>query len=267
MEHDIVPVCDPRAFGAWLDEHTDSKSGTPGSSQGHDAIPYDVDDLYFLYTLVRNSCAISVLEYGSGWSTLALSRALSENRASFGDAYDLEHPNRFELLSVDASEDWQTVAMNRLPRDYRGLVTMCLAPCKLIDYAGQVASVFDGVPAFTPDVVYLDAPDPQQVTGQLLGTDGSCLNDIPIAADLLIREFSLWPGSVVVLDGRTSNARFLHQNFRRNWQSLHDPFGDRTVFRLDESPLGWKSLSHTYFRARAARETRGLKRSAINDFS
>jgi len=232
--------------------------GTQEEDHGHDAIPYDADDLFFLYALVRNSCAISVLEYGSGWSTLALSRALCENRASFGEAYDLEHPNRFEVLSVDASENWQTVAMNRLPKENRGVVTTCLADTRLINYSGQVASVFDGVPAFTPDVVYLDAPDPQQVRGQVLGTDAASMNEIPIAADVLLRESSLWPGSVIVLDGRTSNARFLHKNFRRDWQWLHDPFGDRTVFRLDEPPLGWKNLSHTYFRMRAARELRAM---------
>ena len=259
MESDLVPVCDRQAFIAWLREYAESDLGKQGPSPTHDAIPYDTDDLYYLYTLVRNSCAISVLEYGSGWSTLAFSRALSENKASFGEAYDLEHPNRFEVLSVDASEDWQTVAMNRLPNEYCGVVTTCLATTRLINYSGQVASVFDGVPAFTPDVVYLDAPDPQQVRGQVLGTDAASMNEIPISADILLREFSLWPGSVIILDGRTSNARFLHKNFRRNWQWLHDPFGDRTVFRLDEPPLGWKSLSHTYFRMRAARGLRALE--------
>jgi len=258
MEIDVVPVCDRQAFVTWLQEYAESDLETQEPSRAHDAFPYDVDDLYFLYTLVRNTCAISVLEYGSGWSTLALSRAISENRASFGKAYEFEHPNPFELLSVDASKRWQSVALSRLQREYGSVVSTCLAPANLVDYSGQVASVFDGVPAFTPDVVYVDAPDPQQVTGQLRGSDAACLNEIPNAADLLFREFSLWPGTVIVLDGRTSNARFLHKNFRRNWQWLHDPYGDRTTFRLDEPPLGWKSLCHTYFRARAARELRVL---------
>ncbi|MBO75249.1 MAG: hypothetical protein CMD33_08250 [Flavobacteriales bacterium] len=256
MTSDVIPICDRPTFVAWLREHADSDLGAQGPTHTHDAIPYDVDDLHFLYTLIRDTCAISFLEYGSGWSTLACSRAISENKASFGDAYTDEHPNRFELLTVDASQHWQTVALQRLPREYSSVVSTCLAPAKLIDYSGQVASVFDGVPAFTPDVIYVDAPDPRQVTGQVLGFDAASLNEIPIAADLLFREFSLWPGTVIVFDGRTSNARFLHKNFRRNWQWLHDPYGDRTIFRLDEPPLGWKNLSHTHFRARAARELR-----------
>lgn len=254
----MVPICERGEFTRWLQKHRENHRQTGVVDSGESAIPYDVEDLYFLYCIVRQTAVVSVLEYGSGWSTLALGRALLENRDSFGEDYELVHPNPFELLSVDASEHWQTVAVERLPQEQRELTTMCHAQAQLVAYQGQVASVFEGVPAFTPDLVYLDAPDPEQVVGTVFGQGAQSLNDIPNAADVLLREHSLWPGSLVVTDGRTANARFLQSNLRRNWQWLHDPYGDRTVFRLEEPSLGWKSLAHTYFRSCAARELRAM---------
>ena len=39
----------------------------------------EMKDLYFLYCVVREKAVVSVLEFGSGWSTLALAIALQEN--------------------------------------------------------------------------------------------------------------------------------------------------------------------------------------------
>ena len=36
--------------------------------------------------------------------------------------------------------------------------------------------------------------------------------------DLLSLEHFLLPGCLIVLDGRTANARFLISNFQRNWR-------------------------------------------------
>lgn len=258
MNLELIPICDRSEFTRWLGDHQGGDCGTSQNVDGEAAIPYDAADLHFLYSMVRQTAAVSVLEYGSGWSTLALSRALLENRMSFGSAFQVQHPNPFRLLSVDASQQWQTVASQRLPADQRELTKMCHAKACLIDYQGQMASAFEGVPTFTPDLVYVDAPDPEQVVGSVLGSGPETLNGIPNAADVLLREHSLWPGSIVVTDGRTANARFLQRNLKRNWQWLHDPFGDRTVFRLDETSLGWKSLTHTHFRTLVAGELRGL---------
>lgn len=258
MNLTLVPICGRGEFKRWLQDQRENHRQTSTSKSGDSAIPYDVDDLYFLYCMVRQTAAVSVLEYGSGWSTLVLGRALLENRDSFGRDFHVAHPNPFELLSVDASEFWQTVATERLPREQLELTTMFHAQAQLVDYQGQVASVFEGVPAFTPDLMYLDAPDPEQVVGSVFGRGAQSLNEIPNSADVLLREHSLWPESLVVTDGRTANARFLQRNLRRNWQWLHDPYGDRTVFRLEEPSLGWKSLSHTYFRSCVARELREM---------
>ena len=64
----------------------------------------------------------------------------------------------------------------------------------------------------------------------------------------------LWPETILVTDGRTANARFLASRFKRDWQIIHDPFGGRTMCRLNESPLGHISEEHTNFILAKSRE-------------
>lgn len=58
--------------------------------------------------------------------------------------------------------------------------------------------------------------------------------------------------SYIITDGRTANAQFLEMRLKRNWQVLHDPFGDRTIFRLAEPALSVVSKEHIDFRLRAS---------------
>jgi hypothetical protein len=75
-----------------------------------------------------------------------------------------------------------------------------------------------------------------------------------MAADILVIEPYLWPGTLIVNDGRTANARFLVTRLKRDWQILHDPFGDRTIFRLNETSMGQVSEQHINFRLENARQ-------------
>jgi hypothetical protein len=59
-----------------------------------------------------------------------------------------------------------------------------------------------------------------------------------MSADLLVMEPILLPGTFVLIDGRTNNARFLERNFQRNWTMVHDREGDITSFELVEDRLG-----------------------------
>lgn len=75
-----------------------------------------------------------------------------------------------------------------------------------------------------------------------------------MGSDLLYLEPFFWAESYIITDGRTASARFLEMRLQRNWQVLHDPFGDRTIFRLAETALGLVSEQHLAFRLRASRE-------------
>ena len=48
----------------------------------------------------------------------------------------------------------------------------------------------------------------------------------------------LLPGTLIVVDGRTANSRFLLTNFQREWGYYHDEEWDQHFFELQEKPLG-----------------------------
>ena len=61
---------------------------------------------------------------------------------------------------------------------------------------------------------------------------------LPMSADILPIEHFLLRGTLIVVDGRTANARFLKTNLQRNWSYYHEEVFDQHYFELVETPLG-----------------------------
>ena len=59
-----------------------------------------------------------------------------------------------------------------------------------------------------------------------------------MSADILAIEHFLLPGTLIIADGRTANARFLRANLQRDWLYYHDSQADQNYFELSEKPLG-----------------------------
>jgi len=216
----------------------------------------EIDDLYFLYSLVKDKFVTSILEYGSGWSTYALVMALNENLMEFGDEHrrSIRHPDSFKLLTIDASRKYQKGALKRIPLDLQKNITAIVSKPKLTDFGGVICHSFEYVPNFAPDVIYIDGPDHNQVVGSINCFEYRESFTQPMSSDILMIEPYLWPETIIVTDGRTANARFLATRLKRSWQILQDPFGDRTIFRLDETPLGLISEEHINFRLEKSRK-------------
>jgi len=256
---DVVPLREPSELAAYVSSVQGASGGPGEGAAGGVPTPYgpELDDLHHLYALVRRSAAVSVMEFGSGWSTLVLALAVQENARSFAGTYDVRHPNPFQVLSVDASAEYSARSVDRLPSELREHVVAHVTEARLVEYGGRWASMFDDLPPFVADVIYLDGPEPGQVRGT---SDGFSLADphgLPVAADLLRLEPMLWPETTVVIDGRTANARFLRDNLQRHWDHLRDPFGDRTTLFLDETPYGEISARHIAARRRLGRALLG----------
>ena len=61
---------------------------------------------------------------------------------------------------------------------------------------------------------------------------------IRMNSDILKYEHFLNPGTIILTDGRTANARFLKANFQRKWKYKFDEKNDQSLFYLNEKPLG-----------------------------
>jgi hypothetical protein len=215
----------------------------------------EINDLFYLYTQAREKAVVSILEFGSGWSTLALAMALHENYLDFGLEHlkEIRHPNPFQLMTLDASEKWQGIALNRLSELELSLVTPKVVVPLLSEVDGVLCHYNDFLPNFTPDMIYLDGPDHDQVRGEISGFQYDERFTPPMSGDLLRMEPFLWPETILIADGRTANVRFLYSHFNRDWQILHDPFGDRSILRINETALGVISEQHINFRLQKSR--------------
>ena len=238
-----IPILSIEEFEEFL---ISVSSGSTDSVESSIVFPYNLADLYSLYLSVRNNRIVAILEFGSGWSTLALTIALEENRRSFSKYIELNvrHPNAFTIMTVDCSEKYQAVALKRIPDN---LATIRIIPvvsdARMTVLNGQYCHIFDQLPPFTADFVYLDGPDCNQVVGNVggfsvkFGSNEDCYG-LPMAADVLLLEPFFWPGTILITDGRGANASFLKSNFKRNWLYNYDKDLDQHYFKLLEAPFG-----------------------------
>ena len=218
----------------------------------------ELHELYCRDSIIRRSVCVSVHCFGTQWSILVFALAIHENSESFGNEHMelVPHPNPFQILTVDASAHWQELALSRLPDWLRPTVKSVACDVNLVERYGSYVHFYEIVPDFVADLIYLDGPDSEKVRGTLNSFEYKELHTLPIGADILRIEPHLWPETTIITDGRTANARFLAAHLRRNWQVMHDPFGDRTTFRLEETPFGPVVEQHLATRLVAARELR-----------
>ena len=199
----------------------------------------EYDDLYFLYALTREKCVTSILEYGLGWSSLALNIALEENFESFSNEFasNTRHPNLWQHMIIDGSENYLTKSIARIQNSKTRVIPVHSIP-RLNPSHALVIAEFDFIPNFAADLTYIDGPDDDQIVGMYKGFEYGRNFTPPVLGDLLRIEHLFWPESIIVTDGRIAQARFLRNNFKRSWNYYHDTFGDRVILRLEEPPFG-----------------------------
>lgn len=209
------------------------------------AIPPDVADLARIHGLVRKRKCFTVLEFGVGYSTVVIADALHKNKKEW---MAKEHPpkirNRFmfHCFTVDTSEEWIEVAKQRMPAELKEYVTISYSRVKAGTFQGQLCHFYEELPDVIADFIYLDGPDPKAVEGKVNGLSFQCDERTVMAADLLLMEPTLLPGTFIIVDGRTNNVRFLKNNFRRNFDFTWHREADVSTFELNEERLGKYNL-------------------------
>jgi hypothetical protein len=117
----------------------------------------------------------------------------------------------------------------------------------MTQWNGRIATEFKTLPLVNSDFIYLDGPDQFDVLGDVNGISTRHKDMLPMACDILKIEHFLTPGTILVVDGRTANARFLHANLQRDWDYEHHIEEDRHVFTLVEAPLGKHNANQLRF--------------------
>ncbi|HEV8341079.1 MAG TPA: hypothetical protein VGR30_01790 [Candidatus Binatia bacterium] len=184
----------------------------PLSKRPPDANPPDYSDLWFLYNVVRQRKPRSILEFGSGCSTVIMAQALADNLSqSYGE-------KRGYLYSVDAHPYWAKVTSDSIPKNLREFCEVSYSPLLEISYEGTPAFRHAKIPDVVPDLLYLDGPE--------------LTPERQIAVDVLDLEGRLLPGFYMVVDGRKANRDFLLRHLKRRYAYKYRRQFRNAVFAL-----------------------------------
>ena len=202
-----------------------------------EAFPAELDDLIRLHYLIIERKVTTVLEFGVGKSSIIFDNALQFNKDKCLSyvSQNLRRANKFECFSVDNNQEWID-ACKKLAETK--LVNYHYSDCQVDTFNGRICTFFDSLPNICPDFIYLDGPDQFSPKGNVRGINTSHTDRLPMAADILSIEHFLLPGTLIVVDGRTANARFLKSNLQRKWSYSYCENFDQHFFELLEEPLG-----------------------------
>ena len=210
--------------------------------------PYipELDDLYNLYQYIIINKRTTILEFGSGWSTLIFSLALRELADKFStEVKSLRRNNPFELFVIENEKKYLNVTRNRIQKLNKYLkiknpilIKYFLSDVEMTTFNGKICTQYKKLPLCNPDFIYLDGPDQFNVKRNINGISTRHKDMMPMVSDILKFEYFYTPGTIIVCDGRAANAKFLKDNFKRNWKYLNDLKTDQHIFCLDDPVLG-----------------------------
>ena len=230
-----------------FEENKDYKKGVFDAVSGQMGTPFppEPNDLCRLHKLIRTRRCFTILEFGLGYSTIVMADALQKNEEDWinlPQKPEIRNRFMFQLFSVDASKDWIDTARNRCPRHLVNRVHLHSSEVEIGTYNGQLCHYYKDLPDIVPDFIYLDGPSAKDVKGSINGMSFQCEERTVMSADLLLMESTFLPGTFIIVDGRTNNARFLERHFTRHYEVKWDREGDVTTFELMEERLGKYNL-------------------------
>lgn len=211
----------------------------------------ELDDLIRLHYLVKTRKVTTILEFGIGKSSIVLSHALSQNKDKYKKQIsELRRSNPFELHSIENNLNWVQVTIDSFKKKFKNFDEIACfhhCPLEIGDFNGRMCTYYYNIPNISPDLIYLDGPDQFSPNGSMRGMGTNHPDRMPMSADILSFEHFLCPGTLIVVDGRTANARFLKSNLQRDWFYFHDEKLDQHFFELIEKPLGPFNEKHINF--------------------
>jgi hypothetical protein len=198
-------------------------------------------DLAYLHHLAISRKVFTVLEFGIGWSTIVLADALRKNeekwnRSGIKDDFRVRSP--FKIFSIDSSRSWIANMNVIIPPELKKYIKISFSSVKAGLFNGRICHFYQNIPDIVPDLVYIDGPDPADVSGKINGLSWKNPERTVMSGDILLMESTFLPRTIVAIDERNNNARFLEKNLQRNWEIDYGKEGDIITMELLEAPLG-----------------------------
>ena len=216
----------------------------------------ELNDLYRLYQFVILNKRTTILEFGSGWSSLIFNLALFEMKQKyFKNIKKLRRNNLFELFILENDKKYLNISKERIIKfnKLRKLkktikINYCFSKVQMTLFNGKIATNYNKLPLCNPDFIYLDGPDQFNIKGNINNISTRHSDLMPMSCDILKFEYFYTPGTIIVCDGRAANAKFLKDNFKRKWKYKNDKINDQHIFILIDSSLGkYNDLQLKYY--------------------
>jgi hypothetical protein len=225
-----------------------SKKKKPSVNQMVINEPYipELDGLYNLYQYILINKRTTILEFGSGWSTLIFGLALNELSNKFSnEVKQLRRNNPFELFVIENEKKYLNITKNRILKFNKYLkikkpikIKYFLSDVEMTTYKDRICTQYKKLPLCNPDFMYLDGPDQFNVKKDINCISTRHKDMMPMVSDILKFEHFYTPGTIIVCDGRAANAKFLKDHFKRNWKYIDDQKNDQHIFWLVDPLLG-----------------------------
>ncbi len=201
----------------------------------------EIIDLYRIYKFITLNKRINVLEYGTGYSSLVIAKALNDNKVRYlKNTKDLRFKKKFFLSIVDNEKKFINISKKRIKQMIKlNNFKFFYSENHMTTFNGRLCSEYVNHPSLNPDFIYLDGPDQFNIKGKINGMTLNNHEMSPMSCDILKYENLLCPGTIILVDGRSLNSRFLRDNLKRKWKIIEDVSHDQSIFYLNEKTLGY----------------------------
>ncbi len=210
--------------------------------------PYlpELTDLYRLYQFIIINKRTTIFEFGSGWSSLIFNLAMKELKDKFNNEVKfLRRNNPFEIFILENERKFLNITKNRIKKFNKEqkiknpiIVRYSLSEVEMTTFNNRICTQYKKLPLCNPDFIYLDGPDQFKIKKNVNGISTRHKDMMPMVCDILKLEYFYTPGTIIICDGRSANAKFLKNNFQRKWKYLHDIKNDQHIFCLQDPVLG-----------------------------
>ena len=203
-------------------------------------------ELYRLYQFVELNKRTTILEFGSGWSSLIFNISLNNLKKKYENKIsNLRRKNPFELFILENKKKYLNITKKKIKKynDENNLKKIpkthyCFSDTEMTLFQDRISTQYKKMPLCNPDFIYLDGPDQFNVKKNINGINTGHGDLMPMVCDILKFEYFLTPGTIIVCDGRSANAKFMKDHFKRNWKYINNTKNDEHIFWLDDPPLG-----------------------------
>ena len=203
--------------------------------------PPDINDLIRLHYIIREKKIVNVLEFGVGFSTIIMADAIYRNKIEHNNYVraNFRKVNPFKIHSVDSNKKYINLFRKKIPKYLINIIDINYSESEITQFNGQICSNFKKLPNVSPELIYADGPSFLDIKESINGINFNHMERTIINCDILKIESLLFPGTIIVWDGQTNNARFNFVNFRRKWFTTTLRKEDISIAIQVEEPLGY----------------------------